>query len=148
MRNLHGTSSFTALVEICTAKAIKIAVIFYGDSRKALVDARMLVKMLGLASGNRTISRTFDQVSAQPENIARTGNKVVLHKHPHWHERRRTDNGCDVPGTRYKLSQSSDWESESMMKDYHHVHADTCDLTPVSYRAGRFSTDTSSANVG
>ncbi len=125
-----------ALLECAVKHSLKIT--FY-------VDAGMLMKMRQLASSSRTLSRTLDQVSAQLRNIVSAGHEIGLHIHPHWQETRWTENGWDFSGTRYKLSQFSDSESESLVKDYHRVLADTCGHAPVSYRAGGFCTDSFSA---
>ena len=105
------------------------------------VDAGMLVSMREHAQKAPGLTRTLDKILFQLQEVVGAGHEIGLHIHPHWHDTRYADGKWDFSATRYKLSQFSNDEAQSLTRDYHKVLAEDCGFSPVSYRAGGFCTD-------
>lgn len=99
------------------------------------VDAGFLYRLKQYAS-LAACKKDFDLVSSQIKGLSQSGHEIGLHVHPHWEDCIFENNKWKLNTTRYKLSDFSKQEIDSVISKYHQVLIEITGKKCQSYRAG------------
>lgn len=103
------------------------------------VDAGYLVNLEMLSNEHPQLKKDYQKITQQIKKLAQDGHSIELHIHPHWEDSYYDGNNWIFDTKRYKLSDFSEEEINTIVEKYAGILYKITGSKPKAYRAGGWS---------